>query len=693
MKIQPKSESLRRQSSDLTLNRSLDQTELESSTPTAWPEGFTFGKYRVIRPIGGGAAGLVYLVEDTQLGRKIAIKVSRTLAEQSERATQRFLREAKVVAGLQHPNICQVYEYGRHEGHLFIAMSYVEGRAMSEWLETESPGELEVARIIRTLALALHETHQHGVIHRDLKPANILMSNGDVPVLTDFGLALTNSSHLSARLTQPGLIVGSPAYMSPEQIRNASDVSSSTDVYSLGVVMYQMLCGTLPHSGEILTVIRKIALDDPKPPSFHRPGISAAMNAICLKAIEKEPHQRFASMSEFATVLSEAIESGSLSSDIGSTVAPARVRKSNVSRWVVAIGIFAVLGMLLVASRFLKTSNEILPGDDGLPVAVASKGDADSTDAAQLALRLARLNELIREGVRIETDSGIIDSPVTEFPSSAYAVTTVEYEGFDFEELRDIFDVVPHFQRLNVCTSDFIPEAWEFLVQHCPPELHIETDELTSMELAAIGRLDQVTYLDLDCPTLVDSDLEVIEGLTNLRVLVLSGNKIQGSCFRYFTRLNLHELDLSDTQIRDRFLSELEHIPRVGMLRLAGTPITGDGLASLANLSRLRDLDVSFTSTNNDHLRSLKKTKLQGLYLEGCHRVTDLSPLANLPIEQLEIRGTSVTDLRWLTKLPLVDVGVDLRSERDRALLLSIPTLETVNGVPVEVELEADDED
>lgn len=672
----PKTEDLLQDDLDATASGSLDDTDVGELWRAAWPEGYTFGKYRLIRPIGGGSSAIVYLAQDRTLGREVAVKVSRNSVEQSAKSTQRFFREAEAVAGLQHPNICQVHDIGSHEGHLFIAMSYIDGSTLSEWLETKSLNELEVVRIIRTLALVLQEAHAKGVIHRDLKPENILMNGQGEPILTDFGLALTNSSGVSARLTQPGLIVGSPAYMSPEQIRDSSNVGPSTDVYSLGVLMYQMLCGVLPFTGEIITVIRKIALDEPKPPSFYQPALSPGVNEICLKALAKEPSGRFASMSEFAAALTDVMESKQPATR--NVVRPlAHIRSPRLAFWPGLAALIVLVGSFFWASRFLL--------DDELVESV-DRPSATATDSE--IRRLARLNRLLENGLQIEVETGELEAPLTEIPPRVLFVTTADYDGFDSETLDDILEVVPPFQRLNVRTDEFSPETWDLLRRSYPPELHIEADTLTAEELATIGQMTELTWLELTCPTLVDANLKAIESLTNLRTLLLPESPIDGSGLRCFAEMShLGELDLSNSQIRDKFLPDLKHLRELEVLRLVGTPVTGEGIASLASLPNLQRLYIGDTALSNADLRAINAIpKLTHLFLEGCSNISDLAPLAGKSLAELGIGGTSVTDLSVLATMPLEDVFLQPSQVQDSSILYEIPTLVTIDGVPVDAQ-------
>jgi hypothetical protein len=246
--------------------------------------------------------GDVYLAHDTDLDRRVALKVPRFAAEDDPDARERFLQEARAAAALDHPNICPVYDVGRFNGRPYLTMAYVDGRPLSELLRdgrTFSPAE--AAGLARALALALVAAHRQGVVHRDVKPGNVLIDRQGRPVLTDFGLARRVNAG-DARLTRRGALVGTPAYMAPEQVLG-KDCDFRCDVYSLGVVLYELLAGRLPFSGSIESVLGQILRADPEAPSKHRPGIPPGLEAICLKALARRPEDRYRSMEELAAAL------------------------------------------------------------------------------------------------------------------------------------------------------------------------------------------------------------------------------------------------------------------------------------------------------------------------------------------------------------------------------------------------------
>jgi hypothetical protein len=264
------------------------------------------GRFEVRAVLGSGAFGCVYRAFDPSLDREVALKVPLAESLQTPADRDRFLTEARAAAGISHPNVCQIHEVGEHDGQPYIVMALVPGRSLAEVLRgrTEPLPERQAAVIVRKLALALAAAHDKGVVHRDLKPANVMYDKErKVLVVMDFGMARRTTA-VDERATQTGIIMGTPAYMSPEQASGgAKSVGPAGDVFSLGIMMYEMLTGTRPFTGSPHEVIGRIILMDPEPPSVRRPGLDPRLEATCLKALAKDPATRFASMKEFADAL------------------------------------------------------------------------------------------------------------------------------------------------------------------------------------------------------------------------------------------------------------------------------------------------------------------------------------------------------------------------------------------------------
>jgi serine/threonine protein kinase len=265
-----------------------------------------FGRYQLLQLLGRGNMGTVYLAQDPQLGRTVALKIPHFAPDGSTPHLSRFYREARAAAALHHPNLCPVYDVGEIDGVPYLTMAYIEGKSLHQLTRGKRPmSQPSGAGLVRKLALALEEAHQKGVIHRDLKPTNILINQRGEPVIMDFGLARCLRPG-DERLTQEGTVLGTPAYMPPEQVSgDVEAMGPPSDVYSLGVILYELLTGRLPFQGDPMALYPKILLEEPPPPSQFRPDLDAQLEATCLKALAKSPQDRHASMAQLAMALEE----------------------------------------------------------------------------------------------------------------------------------------------------------------------------------------------------------------------------------------------------------------------------------------------------------------------------------------------------------------------------------------------------
>jgi serine/threonine protein kinase len=265
--------------------------------------GQTLGKYRILEEIGRGGMGVVYKAHDTVLDRLVAIKVLAPHLTWDQEFVQRFRHEARAAARLKHPYIVTIYDVGQAAGHHFIVMDYLEGQALSTLIRRGGPLPPERAvRILVQVAQALDYAHAQGLVHRDVKPGNVIVSPQDQATLTDFGVA---RSMEGTRLTQSGVMIGTPAYMSPEQVKGRP-VGPAADVYALGVVTYEMLGGRPPFEGDTPHVLYAHAHETPPPlPQVNR-KVSPAIAAVVQKALAKDPTERYLSAGAFAAALQQA---------------------------------------------------------------------------------------------------------------------------------------------------------------------------------------------------------------------------------------------------------------------------------------------------------------------------------------------------------------------------------------------------
>ena len=300
--------------------------------------------------------GSVYLGQDTQLERQVAIKVPNFSAEESRQVIERFYREARAAATIHHPNICPVYDVGEIEGVPYLTMAYIDGKPLSDLASgPRNVTPRDSAILVRKLALALAEAHKHGVIHRDLKPANIMIDQRGEPVVMDFGLARRQRRD-EARLTRQGAVMGTPAYMPPEQISGDVDaMGPGSDIYSLGVVMYELLAHQLPF-GDTVVIPSEVLLDPPPPPSRFCPDLDPKLESICLKAMAKKASDRYASMSDLAGALQDYLRvSKSAAEQDEVLTSPSQTTKRPSVGWVkptlgrtwIALGTGSLLVLLL----------------------------------------------------------------------------------------------------------------------------------------------------------------------------------------------------------------------------------------------------------------------------------------------------------------------------------------------------------
>ena len=267
------------------------------------PDTMVDGRYRVLNRLGAGGMADVYCAEDTHLGRQVALKVLYRRFAQDAEFVERFKREARSAAGLSHQNVVNVYDRGEHDGTYYIAMEYLPGRTLKEMIAEQGPLDQETVvdigiQILRAASFA----HRHGVIHRDLKPHNVMLDDGGTAKVTDFGIARAGASEM----TEAGSILGTAQYLSPEQAQG-HPATARSDLYSVGIILYELLTGRIPFDGESAVAIAVQHLNDPPAPvSALRPDVAPELEAAVMRALAKDPAARWADADEFIRALEGA---------------------------------------------------------------------------------------------------------------------------------------------------------------------------------------------------------------------------------------------------------------------------------------------------------------------------------------------------------------------------------------------------
>jgi len=345
------------------------------------------GRYKIERKLGEGGMASVYLAEDLKHKRKVALKILRPELA-AVLGAERFLAEIQTTANLQHPHILPLFDSGSADGYLYYVMPYIDGETLRDKLDREKQlGVEESLRIARDVADALDYAHRHGVIHRDIKPGNILLHDGR-PVVADFGIALAVSAAGGGRMTETGLSLGTPHYMSPEQASADRDLSARSDVYSLGCVLYEMLAGQPPHTGpSAQSILVHILTKDVTPLTELRHTVPANVAAAVAKAIEKLPADRFESAKEFRAALGDPAFTYAVRVGMRATPAPRVVAAESARPWqrdarLLSIAAVAVLMTAMTAWLWVSRPPAPAPG-------VPTRGEITGLDLAGSGWSLA----------------------------------------------------------------------------------------------------------------------------------------------------------------------------------------------------------------------------------------------------------------------------------------------------------------
>jgi tetratricopeptide (TPR) repeat protein/predicted Ser/Thr protein kinase len=367
---------------------------LRASGPAAAPLK-RLGKFDLLELLGKGGMGSVYKARDARLDRIVAIKVPTVCGFDLAAGRQRFQREAQAAARLRHPHICPIYEVGEDAGQMYIAMGYIQGENLKDWARQHRLTARLAVELVAKIARAVHFAHQHGIVHRDLKPANVMIdAETGEPVLMDFGLAKV-AAEGGERLTQTGDVMGTPAYMSPEQASGRQElVGPATDVYALGAILFELIAGRPPFEGRAGEVLLKVQTEEPPWLSKLVPRLHRDVVTICMKAMARDLSHRYASAAALGEDLDRFIAGEAIlarrESLAGRLARKVRRRPITAALIAAAVLVFALAGIFArTAVRASSTSNLLASIEAGL-----SAGPWDRRHVEQMEAAASRLEEL-----------------------------------------------------------------------------------------------------------------------------------------------------------------------------------------------------------------------------------------------------------------------------------------------------------
>ncbi len=347
------------------------------------------GRYAVTRKIGQGGMGAVYEATHTLIGKRVAVKVLLDKYARKEQVVARLEQEARLASSIGHEHIIDITDFGQtDDGRTFVVMEFLEGVSLAECLHREGPlPETRILQIAQQVGDALSAAHKKGVVHRDVKPENVFLleRNGkDYVKVVDFGISksLRNSDlgeEDSPRLTQTGMVLGTPLYMSPEQARGDEELDQRIDVYALGVIMYELATGRVPYTGtNYLSIISQVLNDDPVPPRELRPELSAEFEAVVLRAMDKDRDRRYQTTDELVADVQTLLDDPSRSTQRRRILPPRRASKRNPLRilaWVAGISV-VIAAVVVTVSMMMGTEERLAAAKIDAPLAAVAAPDA-----------------------------------------------------------------------------------------------------------------------------------------------------------------------------------------------------------------------------------------------------------------------------------------------------------------------------
>jgi serine/threonine protein kinase/Leucine-rich repeat (LRR) protein len=645
------------------------------------------GPYRLLEVIGSGGMGVVFRGEDMALQRPVAVKVLRSELAADPRARERFLREARAAAALDHENVIAVYHVGQEAGIPFLGMQWLRGRSVEDLLRQF--GRLNAPTVLRLgyqMALGLSAAHGQGLLHRDIKPANLwielsgpglvvagseseVASNGRVKIL-DFGLARTAAEE--GHLTQSGAAVGTPAYMSPEQA-SAGPVDARSDLYGLGVVLYRMCTGRLPLRGQQTVAEAGSPAVEPAP-SVHdlNPVMPLGLSDLVMELLARDPARRPASAAEVANRLRglEGRDSGpaAVPFQFAAASSPTAPGKSTGPRWLTcatllafALAVLLPLGYLFGGAviRFATNKGEVVVAvdDPDMDVTVAEAGavlieDRNGKRQITLAAGEHELEVTVRDSggeARFFTKRFVLHRGGKQVINVREELTPLALSpapssnGVDHSVAEWVLGlggkvtVRARNRELEARSAKDLPAGDVRLL-----EANLSDTDANDAGMERLGALPEIRYLRLSHTKVGDAGLAYLAGLKSLRTLVLDQTRVSDAGLARLGDLTgLVDLELSSTAVSDAGLAHLEPLKNLNRLSLYNTRSSDAGLAHVRSLAHLHSLILSDTKVTD----------------AGLAHVGALSELERLYLNNLPTTDAGLAHLKGLKKLRYLNLG------------------------------------
>ena len=542
--------------------------------------GQQLGRHRLVRAIGSGSFGTVWLGFDSQLKRPVAIKVPNQNRFSNQKQRDLFLSEAQNVAQLEHPNIVPIYDVGETEaGEIYLVSRFVAGDNLSTEMQNRRYSHREAANCVAQIASALEYAHGRNLIHRDVKPSNILIDAvSGQPFITDFGLA-----HVSDDRSESS-IAGTPAYMSPEQAAG-EPLDYRSDVFSLGIVFFELLCGARPFTGKnARAVMKSIREDSPPAPSHIDPQVPGALQKACLKSLSKPVKDRYDSSVELESDLRAYLDSQSADSDDRPQTEVATAGISWRLRAVAVVGILAFvagsyLGVTWLSKNFVENSSNA----STLQAHPNSIEKSIDRQIAEKTLELGGHIDVKHEGKDYEVDS------VAAIPAGDISLLWVMFtdgQTIDDEYLSSL-RMLDSLEGINLFGCDFSNSGFTMLGEiKTLRYVFAPATQVNDAAAKSLARLPRLCGLSLKNTNVTDETLRQLEGCKTIRILRVSNTLVTDAGLKYIgTMPNLQELNVSGCRITDAGVKHLSSLGKLRIVKFSQTNITAASLEYLKSSS------------------------------------------------------------------------------------------------------------